>query len=73
PYTRALLDALPRIDAGAERELLAIPGQPPNLQRPITGCAFAPRCALADARCGAVRPGLRAIGAGHAACHKAGP
>jgi oligopeptide transport system ATP-binding protein len=72
PYTRALLGALPRVDADVG-ELVAIPGQPPNLQRPIVGCAFAPRCALADARCGEVRPLLRALGAGRAACHKAGP
>ena len=72
PYTRALLRALPRVDADAAGDLVAIPGQPPNLQRPIAGCAFRPRCPLADARC-ATRPELRAIGAGRAACHMAGP
>ncbi|MBM3585727.1 MAG: ABC transporter ATP-binding protein [Alphaproteobacteria bacterium] len=68
PYTRALLGALPRVDADGAHDLVAIPGQPPNLQRVIEGCAFAPRCAQADARCTATRPGLRAHGAGRAAC-----
>ncbi len=41
PYTQALLSALPRKGA---TELTSLPGQPPDLSQPITGCAFAPRC-----------------------------
>ncbi|GMV88127.1 MAG: ABC transporter ATP-binding protein [Chthonomonas sp.] len=41
PYTRALLEALPR--AGAER-LESIPGQPPDFSKLPPGCAFEPRC-----------------------------
>ncbi len=41
PYTRALLEALPR--AGAER-LESIPGQPPDFAKLPPGCAFEPRC-----------------------------
>jgi oligopeptide transport system ATP-binding protein len=68
PYTRALLGALPRVDADGAHDLVAIPGQPPNLQRAIAGCAFAPRCPRAEAPCATTRPDLRAHGPGRAAC-----
>ena len=42
PYTRALLAALPRIDADSELEPIA--GEPPDARRVPTGCVFAPRC-----------------------------
>nr|WP_229898736.1 ABC transporter ATP-binding protein [Streptomyces hiroshimensis] len=45
PYARALLDALP------ERAFTPIPGMPPELGDLPDGCAFAPRCARASARC----------------------
>ncbi len=63
PYTAALLRSIPDIQIREER-LPAIKGAPPNLLRPPTGCAFHPRCPLADDRCKAevppeveVRPG----------------
>ena len=43
PYTKALLGSLPKL--GSKEPLYAIPGQPPNLARLPTGCAFHPRCA----------------------------
>nr|WP_111301859.1 oligopeptide/dipeptide ABC transporter ATP-binding protein [Paracoccus saliphilus] len=43
PYTQGLLDAIPRVDQNDD-ELRAIPGQPPNMSRPPSGCAFQPRC-----------------------------
>jgi oligopeptide/dipeptide ABC transporter ATP-binding protein len=43
PYTRALLDSIPRLGARLER-LTVIEGQPPDLARLPAGCAFAPRC-----------------------------
>jgi oligopeptide transport system ATP-binding protein len=50
PYTQALMDSLP--SAGkAKSSLYAIPGMPPDLSRPITGCPFAPRCAHATQVC----------------------
>ncbi|MEU1279232.1 ABC transporter ATP-binding protein [Streptomyces sp. NPDC005805] len=58
PYARGLLAALP------EREFTPIPGLPPELGDLPPGCAFAPRCARADARCEAVP----ALGDG-VACH----
>lgn len=63
PYTAALLRSIPDIQVREER-LPAIKGSPPNLLRPPSGCAFHPRCPLADDRCRAevppeveVRPG----------------
>ena len=63
PYTRSLLRALPRVDQ-PQTELAAIPGQPPNLAHPPTGCSFAARCAHAEAACRAAEPPLRADRAG---------
>jgi oligopeptide transport system ATP-binding protein len=69
PYTQGLLRCMPRLDQALDAELEAIPGQPPNLQSLPPGCAFAPRCSHADARC-AQRPALRALSPGRrAACH----
>ncbi|WP_316163116.1 oligopeptide/dipeptide ABC transporter ATP-binding protein [Bradyrhizobium sp. SZCCHNRI20481] len=71
PYTRALLDAVPRAQAGAirrRRENVAIASQSLG----AAGCAYAPRCPLADAQCRATAPSLRALTGLHsAACHKA--
>jgi oligopeptide/dipeptide ABC transporter ATP-binding protein len=50
PYTRALLDSIPRLGARRER-LTAIDGQPPDLARLPGGCAFAPRCPKVMDRC----------------------
>ncbi len=50
PYTRALLDSLPATHQKGG-ELYTIPGLPPDLIKPISGCAFAPRCAHALESC----------------------
>ncbi|GHE35287.1 oligopeptide/dipeptide ABC transporter ATP-binding protein [Streptomyces vinaceus] len=52
PYARGLLDALP------ERAFTPVPGAPPELGALPPGCAFAARCARADATCRAQRPPL---------------
>ncbi|MBW7056723.1 ATP-binding cassette domain-containing protein [Paracoccus bogoriensis] len=57
PYTQGLLDAIPRVDQPDE-ELRAIPGQPPNMSRPPSGCAFEPRCPYRRAECAAIDPPL---------------
>lgn len=49
PYTRALLESVPRLGHGGR--LVSIPGQPPSPGHVITGCAFAARCPLVDQRC----------------------
>jgi peptide/nickel transport system ATP-binding protein len=70
PYTRGLLAALPTLDAGDE-PLVGIEGRPPSLRDPPSGCAFHPRCALAEARCRVERPTLRFVGSTRCACHLA--
>ncbi|MDI3423521.1 ABC transporter ATP-binding protein [Streptomyces luteolus] len=50
PYTRGLLDSIPRLDQKGQ-ELYAIKGLPPNLTRIPTGCAFNPRCPKAEDIC----------------------
>ncbi len=74
PYARGLQRALPGLDdAGESLRLAEIPGIVPALNRPITGCAFAPRCELATERCRATPPELASFGAGHrVACWEAG-
>jgi peptide/nickel transport system ATP-binding protein len=59
PYTRALLEGSPKISNPSHTRLLAIPGRPPNLLNLPPGCAFAPRCAFATARCHVERPELQ--------------
>ena len=76
PYTQGLLGAVPRLGEvadGARGRLAEIPGQVPDLRKPIVGCAFAPRCGRATEICRRVAPSLFARAAGHAAaCHHAG-
>ncbi|MFG2817821.1 ABC transporter ATP-binding protein [Kitasatospora sp. NPDC048365] len=50
PYTRGLLDSIPRLDQKGQ-ELYAIKGLPPNLLRIPPGCAFNPRCPRAQEIC----------------------
>jgi oligopeptide/dipeptide ABC transporter ATP-binding protein len=50
PYTRALLDSIPRLGAAVDK-LSAIDGQPPDLAQLPPGCAFAPRCPHVMDRC----------------------
>jgi oligopeptide/dipeptide ABC transporter ATP-binding protein len=51
PYTRGLLQSVPRLDAARGASLSAIPGLPPDLSNLDQGCPFRPRCPLAMARC----------------------
>ena len=61
PYTRALMDAMPRLTDPANTTLQAIGGHPPDLIDPPSGCRFAPRCTRAKARCRQQEPVLRNI------------
>ena len=64
PYTRALLESVPRLGESAEW-LTAIEGQPPDLAVLPRGCAFAPRCPRVMDRCRAEEPPELAIAPGH--------
>ena len=68
PYTRMLLDAIPKLhDTGRART--PVQGEVPNPLNPPTGCTFHPRCPLANDRCRAERPLLLALGGIKIACH----
>jgi len=67
PYTRALLDAVPRVGDGTGA-LPAIPGAMPRPGELPSGCAFHPRCPRASDRCRAERPPLEADGGSELAC-----
>ncbi|MEU4806266.1 ABC transporter ATP-binding protein [Actinosynnema sp. NPDC023587] len=70
PYTLGLLGSLPRLDGREDARLTPIAGTPPPLDRPITGCAFAPRCPLARELCRTEEPPLASVDGEHlAACH----
>ena len=69
PYTMALLrsrahGAMEKID-GKRPRLETIAGAPPDLSLPQTGCAFAPRCKLANDACKQTQPDVTTISAGH--------
>jgi oligopeptide transport system ATP-binding protein len=69
PYTKGLLESIPRLDQKGQ-QLAAIGGLPPNLMRIPSGCAFNPRCKLAQDVCRKDRPALREVVPGReSACH----
>jgi peptide/nickel transport system ATP-binding protein len=71
PYSRGLLDAFPSI-RGPRLQLLGIPGRPPELRNPPSGCRFHPRCPVAMPRCTSTAPQLYDVGAVQARCLRLG-
>ncbi len=68
PYTRLLFAATPDLQGNGVP--ISIPGSPPRLDRPLTGCPFRDRCDSAFSRCADERPLLRRLDGGRAAaCH----
>ena len=68
PYTRMLLDAIPKMrDTGRART--PVSGEVPNPLNPPAGCAFNPRCPHANERCRSERPFLVAKAGTRVACH----
>ncbi len=65
PYTKGLLESVPRLDLSRARELSVIDGLPPNLARLPEGCSFSPRCYLANDRCREEKPELEEVGEDH--------
>ena len=62
PYTRALMDSIPRLADPSGVRLNAIAGRPPDLINPPDGCRFAPRCPYAQDKCRESEPPLRTVG-----------
>jgi oligopeptide/dipeptide ABC transporter ATP-binding protein len=61
PYTEGLIASIPSIGATRIR-LASIPGMPPDLRESDQGCAFLPRCRLAEETCAATMPDLTSLG-----------
>jgi peptide/nickel transport system ATP-binding protein len=73
PYTRLLLSSLPEVGVRyAEKRLAGIPGRPPSLLNPPTGCRFRDRCPLAFEKCGEEPPFVEIEPGRYAACWRAG-
>jgi peptide/nickel transport system ATP-binding protein len=68
PYTQSLLGSIPRLESDARKPLLSIPGLPPDLTHPPTGCRFAARCRFATDQCRAQEPPLSGSGDHRFAC-----
>jgi peptide/nickel transport system permease protein len=72
PYTRALLEAVPKIGQPRDEPLAYIPGEMPDITAPPPGCPFHPRCAFAIEVCSSDRPALlRRPDGRRVACHVA--
>ncbi len=65
PYTQGLLDCIPTIKLDNDEELYKMPGEPPNLINPPSGCRFHPRCPQAMLICTRERPKLEDLGGEH--------
>ncbi len=74
PYTRALLAAVPTVDAARRSSRIPLDGDVPTAVDIPSGCRFRTRCPLAQVICAKETPPLRDLGAGRlAACHFAEP
>ncbi len=70
PYTQGLIGAFPNIKDPERVRMQSIPGTPPNLLDPPTGCRFHPRCQYAMEICKKEEPKLVQVGKAHAvSCH----
>ena len=58
PYTQALMRAIPLLESAEKEPLANIPGAPPDLVNPPTGCRFHPRCEFVSERCRREQPAL---------------
>jgi peptide/nickel transport system ATP-binding protein len=73
PYTLGLLASMPSLEGPVDVPLSPIPGSPPSLLNPPSGCRFHPRCAFADnvpgGRCSKESPVLGVLNGRGSACH----
>ena len=73
PYTWGLLGSMPTLEGSVDVPLRPIPGTPPSLLNPPTGCRFHPRCTFTEEvdgnRCASTEPVLKLVKGRGAACH----
>jgi peptide/nickel transport system ATP-binding protein len=73
PYAWGLLSSIPRLKSSVDTPLQPIPGTPPSLLKPPSGCPFHPRCGFRDevggTRCQDERPPLALQDGRGSACH----
>lgn len=65
PYTRALIDSIPRMSAASVNDVFEIEGEPPSPFDLPGGCRFHPRCPIATERCRTEDPPLLQLGPTH--------
>lgn len=68
PYTQALFSATPIADPKKRKQRIRLSGEPPSPLAPPPGCAFAPRCPLAQSKCSEAKPMLEQINGVEIAC-----
>ena len=56
PYSAGLVGSVPSMEKAGKKMLVSIPGRPPDLIRPPSGCRFHPRCTFAKQKCSDVDP-----------------
>jgi oligopeptide transport system ATP-binding protein len=66
PYTRALIDSIPRMSADSVNDPFEVEGEPPSPINVPSGCRFHPRCPIATDRCRTEDPALTLVGPAHA-------
>jgi peptide/nickel transport system ATP-binding protein len=64
PYTDALMKAFPSIE-GEKQDLKTLPGEPPDLLNPPSGCRFHPRCQSMTDKCTQIQPPFERLDSGH--------
>ncbi|MFD9392889.1 ABC transporter ATP-binding protein [Streptomyces sp. NPDC060000] len=73
PYTLGLLGSMPSLDGPVDVPLTPIPGSPPSLLNPPSGCRFHPRCTFAEKvegdLCATEQPALKIVDGRGSACH----
>ncbi|MFI1365416.1 ABC transporter ATP-binding protein [Streptomyces griseochromogenes] len=73
PYTLGLMNSMPTLKGSVDVPLTPIPGSPPSLLNPPSGCRFHPRCAFAEkvsgGLCSSERPTLEVVEGRGSACH----
>ncbi len=70
PYSQGLIASIPSIEKSSNQSLASIPGSPPNLLKPPTGCRFHPRCEYSQEVCRTEDPQIEELKKDHfVACH----